>query len=191
MLLLRAADHRLTRWKNGMGETREVIALPDPENPAGFLWRVSMATVAADGPFSHFPGIDRSIAVMQGHGMRLDVDGAQVELPNRGAPFSFAGEANVSSILIDGPTVDLNAMSLRSSWSHKMTRLDAAPTVEVIGRAAVSVLVFKGPATLNIGSGDQQVEQFDALASVAPGDGITVTGAPAIDAFLIEFDQLR
>jgi environmental stress-induced protein Ves len=191
MRLLRAADHRLTRWKNGMGETREVIALPDPENPAGFLWRVSMATVAADGPFSHFPGIDRSIAVMQGQGMRLDVDGLQLDVLNGGAPYSFAGEANVSSILIDGPTVDLNAMSLRSSWSHKMTRLDAAPTVEVIGRTAVSVLVFNGPATLNIGSGDQQVEQFDALASVAPGDGITVTGAPAIDAFLIEFDQLR
>lgn len=190
MLLLRAADHRLTRWKNGMGETREVIALPDPENPAGFLWRVSMATVAADGPFSHFPGIDRSIAVMQGQGMRLDVDGLQVDVLNGCAPYSFAGEANVSSILIDGPTVDLNAMSLRSSWSHKMTRLDANAT-HVRGEAEMSVLVFNGPADAAFGGVQHKLQPLDVIAGIQSGDRVTTTGALMIDAFLIEFDQLR
>lgn len=173
-----------------MGETREVIALADPDNPAGFLWRVSMATVAADGPFSHFPGIDRTIAVMQGQGMRLIVDGEKADILNCGAPFSFAGEADVQSVLIGGPAIDLNAMSLRSGWSHKMTRLGGR-TIEITGKATVSVLVFNGPATLNIGVDDQQVEQFDALADIQPGDRIEITGAPEIDAFLIEFGQLR
>ncbi len=44
--------------------------------PAGaaldeFLWRVSIADVERDGPFSRFPGIDRTIVLLEGAGMRL------------------------------------------------------------------------------------------------------------------------
>ncbi len=36
-----------------------------------FIWRVSVADVASDGPFSRFPGIDRTIMLLEGAGMRL------------------------------------------------------------------------------------------------------------------------
>lgn len=191
MKLLRAADHRLTRWKNGLGETREVAAATDPNDPAGFLWRVSMATVAADGPFSHFPGIDRTIAVMQGDGMRLTVDGADVMLSHGGKPFSFAGEATVTSFLTGGTTIDLNAMSLRSGLTHRMTRLDMASGATVTAKADVSVLVFNSAANVSFAGQSAQVERFDAIAGIASGGQITIDGGPALDAFLIEFDQLR
>ena len=75
MRIIRAEEHRVVPWKNGGGITREVLVEPDPADPAQFLWRISIATVAAPGPFSLFPGVDRSIAVLEGAGLRLDVDG--------------------------------------------------------------------------------------------------------------------
>ena len=61
--LLRNSDHRRMPWKNGGGETVEVIVHPEGASLSDFGWRVSMATVASDGPFSVFPGIDRTLAV--------------------------------------------------------------------------------------------------------------------------------
>lgn len=42
----------VTPWKNGGGETREIVSVPSPDAP--FLWRASIATLQSDGPFSAF-----------------------------------------------------------------------------------------------------------------------------------------
>jgi hypothetical protein len=53
--LLLAEDYHLVPWKNGGGVTREVAACyPQGGDGQDFLWRVSIATVAGNGPFSHF-----------------------------------------------------------------------------------------------------------------------------------------
>jgi hypothetical protein len=53
-------------WKNGGGTTRELLAWPRP--PAGGC-ELSVAEVAADGPFSRFEGVQRWFAVLQGAGV--------------------------------------------------------------------------------------------------------------------------
>ena len=73
--LLPNADHRRMPWKNGGGETVEVIVHPEGASLSDFGWRVSMASVASDGPFSVFPGIDRTLAVLSGDGMALSIEG--------------------------------------------------------------------------------------------------------------------
>ncbi|OJT17017.1 hypothetical protein BO221_47220 [Archangium sp. Cb G35] len=55
-------------WKNGGGVTRELWKLPHPFDPARFLARVSIATVGASGPFSVFPGVDRTLMILEGAG---------------------------------------------------------------------------------------------------------------------------
>lgn len=65
----------ITPWKNGAGATREIIAVPSTDAP--FLWRASIATLQADGPFSPFPGVDRVITLLAGQPLRLcgeDID---------------------------------------------------------------------------------------------------------------------
>ncbi|MBM7325185.1 HutD family protein, partial [Agrobacterium sp. S2] len=47
-------------WKNGGGVTTEIIVHPAKASMADFDWRISMANVAQDGPFSIFPGVDRT-----------------------------------------------------------------------------------------------------------------------------------
>ena len=71
LTVLRAADHRTMPWKNGGGSTTEIAAAPDGAGIDAFDWRVSMAVVAADGPFSEFPGIDRTLSILDGSGLIL------------------------------------------------------------------------------------------------------------------------
>lgn len=95
------------RWRNGGGLTRELLA-----RPAGGGWRVrvSVADIAADGPFSSFPGVERWFVVLDGAGVELAI-GARVHRLRRGdAPLHFAGSASASCRLLDGPTRDLNLM---------------------------------------------------------------------------------
>ena len=94
-------------WRNGGGETRELLA-----HPAGDAWRVrvSVADVVADGPFSTFPDVARWFAVIEGAGVVLSVDGVEHRCTRASEPLAFAGDAETRSRLIDGPTRDLNLM---------------------------------------------------------------------------------
>lgn len=95
-------------WKNGGGVTHELLR--EPESGA-FSLRVSVADVATDGPFSRFPGIDRSITLIDGHGFRLTRDdGVAVQIDGVGVPFSFHGEDGWTATLVDGPVRDFNVM---------------------------------------------------------------------------------
>ena len=53
-------------WKNGGGTTIEIAVSPHGAGLDDFDWRVSMAHVASHGPFSLFPNIDRTLAVLSG-----------------------------------------------------------------------------------------------------------------------------
>ncbi len=71
--LLTPANCRRVPWKNGLGTTTEIAV--EALTTERFLWRVSIADVAAPGPFSTFTGYDRLIAVIEGVGMTLSVNG--------------------------------------------------------------------------------------------------------------------
>lgn len=95
------------RWRNGGGVTRELLAWPRAE---AWRLRVSVADVAADGPFSAFPGVERWFAVLDGKGVELTVGGTAHRLTAEGPPLRFGGEAPADCRLLDGPTRDLNLM---------------------------------------------------------------------------------
>ncbi len=111
--VMRCAEHRRMRWANGGGWTTEVVAWPDPE---AWVWRLSLADVATDGPFSRFPGIDRTIALIGGAGFALTIDGRPEHVIDRPLrPFHFDGGAVTSCRLLDGPVQDLNLMVRRGA----------------------------------------------------------------------------
>ena len=70
-----------------------------------------MADISADGPFSSFPGIERWFAVITGHGVILDLDGAPRQLGVGDPPVNFDGAAAPGCRLVAGPTRDLNLMA--------------------------------------------------------------------------------
>lgn len=89
--ILRAADRTATVWKNGGGVTREIAVWPEGAGMDDFGWRVSLAEVAADGPFSAFPGIGRTLTLAEGAGMDLTVGGVRRLVDERFAPQDFPG----------------------------------------------------------------------------------------------------
>jgi uncharacterized protein len=102
-------------WKNGGGLTREIAVMPPGAGLADFTWRVSIAEIAQDGPFSAFPGIDRQILLLSGAGVRLRSEIGKIDhlLNEPLVPFAFAGEAAITASLLDGPSQDLNVMTRR------------------------------------------------------------------------------
>jgi environmental stress-induced protein Ves len=112
--IIRLHDCPLQPWKNGLGGTREIAVQPSSASIDDFIWRVSVAEVSRDAPFSSFPGIDRQIVLLDGAGLRMTLDDALVhDLTTPFMPFAFAGEARVMATLVDGPTRDFNLMLRR------------------------------------------------------------------------------
>jgi environmental stress-induced protein Ves len=110
MRVIRPPEYRIVPWKNGGGVTTEIFASP----PAGnFDWRVSIATVKEDGPFSIFIGYERHIMTLAGEGMRLEVEGRGRFDLEPFKPFSFSGDLRVSGSLLNGPVLDFNLMVRR------------------------------------------------------------------------------
>ena len=94
-------------WRNGLGQTRELLAWPRLDD---WQLRVSVATVEADGPFSAYPGVERWFAVMEGQGVALTIDGAVHRMTAHSLPLRFDGGAAVAGCLLGGATRDLNLM---------------------------------------------------------------------------------
>ncbi|WP_054149330.1 HutD family protein [Rhizobium sp. AAP116] len=159
-------EHLKMPWKNGLGITREVISRPASDGAGGFDWRISLATVGTSGPFSVFAGIDRTIAVLEGDGMQLTVDGRQQQPLLVGSPpFAFSGDAEVQADCLGGETLDLNVMSRRGFFVHRMTKIDvsAAQTLSVSGDTVA--IVFRGDALVAIDSMGSEVGLGDIMIS--------------------------
>jgi uncharacterized protein len=110
-------------WKNGAGVTREIAVGPQGAGAGDFDWRLSLAEVERDAPFSAFPGIDRSIVLLRGAGMRLRSNGDELNhrLDQAFVPFRFSGETPLSATLLDGPSSDFNVMTRRGAWTADVT----------------------------------------------------------------------
>jgi hypothetical protein len=100
-------------WKNGGGVTTEIAAHPPGAGLDAVDWRLSLAEVAVDGPFSRFPGIDRTLVLLDGAGVRLESDGHVVELRVPYEPYGFSGDLEVHCRLLAGPVRDFNLMLRR------------------------------------------------------------------------------
>ena len=149
MRIIRAHDCRTTLWKNGGGSTTEIAVAPEGASLETFDWRISMARVACDGPFSEFSGIDRSLAVVEGRGMLLTVGSNPAVMLSRGAdPVSFAGDTPTSARLTDGEIIDLNVMTRRGSFSHHLRRISDPTSHDFADDDIAIVVSFNGSTTM-------------------------------------------
>ncbi|AKU96967.1 hypothetical protein AKJ09_03631 [Labilithrix luteola] len=125
MRRLRSTDYRRMPWKNGGGTTTEIAIEPKEAGLAGerFLWRVSIADVASDGPFSRFEGYDRHIMLLEGAGMTLDAGAHGRFTLAPLVPQTFSGDWDVTGTLTAGAVRDFNLM---------VDRARASSTLEVV-----------------------------------------------------------
>lgn len=130
-------------WRNGGGITHELLAWP---GAGDWRVRVSVATIAADGPFSAFPGVQRWFAVLEGAGVRLQHAQGERRCSLGDEPWPFDGADAPGCTLIDGPTRDLNLMLrgtgalrrgtvLTGAWPWRAAYTPEAVTLHVGGTA--------------------------------------------------------
>jgi environmental stress-induced protein Ves len=181
MRLLRAADRAVSPWKNGGGQTAQVACSPEDAGLDDFQWRVSLATVAASGPFSAFPGIDRTFLVLSGDGLRLTLGGdAPLDLDTQSAPLAFAGERDVQADLLGGPTTDLNLMVRRGAVTGTVERIEITASLRLAPEATALLLVTVGSVSATSQGATETLAALDAIL-IGPGEDISVgsEGDPA------------
>ncbi|MGB8814929.1 MAG: HutD family protein [Paracoccaceae bacterium] len=106
---LTPADYRTMPWANGRGQTVEMLRVDGSD---GLLWRLSMASVVEDGPFSIFPGIERNLTVISGPG--FDLVGTVSLRCERLVPVAFAGDVPIAAANVVGACDDFNVMTARA-----------------------------------------------------------------------------
>jgi len=172
--ILRSSDYQRMPWKNGGGTTTEIWKAASPAGE--MLWRLSIADVASDGPFSEFPGIDRWIMVISGKGMELTIEGMGARRLDRPfEPLFFSGDAKTDCRLIDGPIRDFNFMVARSfgKGTLQVLRLTAGMAAP-LGENTAAVHVFVG--SVEIETNDiQELAVGDTWMAYQPGK-VKVTG---------------
>ncbi|MEP6826889.1 MAG: HutD family protein [Aestuariivirga sp.] len=139
--IVRKANFTTSKWKNGGGITHE-IARSDAD--VVFGWRLSVAEVASDGPFSLFPGHQRILTVVEGKGMRLVSANAAYHVGHL-VPIRFSGDEHIVGKLIDGPCRDFNLIYDPKRFSAEVTvlqgpqKLSACFAVYLVSGSAVSM----------------------------------------------------
>ncbi|WEX76850.1 HutD family protein [Sinorhizobium numidicum] len=187
MKILRSNDYRRMPWKNGGGETVEIAVSPDRAPLSDFDWRISMATVASDGHFSSFPGIDRTLSILEGAGMTLSIEGRPPKLLTvADAPLSFPADIPTSARLSDGPVTDLNVMTRRQRLKHRVRRLRLEGSQSVVSSARELVLFcHRGSVVLTTEGVSATLHAFDTAVLVHPST-INLSAEIASEVFLIE-----
>uniref|UniRef100_A0AAU2JKH9 HutD family protein n=1 Tax=Streptomyces sp. NBC_00049 TaxID=2903617 RepID=A0AAU2JKH9_9ACTN len=178
--VLRAADRVATAWKNGGGVTREIAARPEDAGTGEFGWRVSLAEVAAGGPFSAFPGIDRTLTLAEGAGMDLTVAGVHRLVDERYAPQDFAGDEPTDCELLDGPVVNFNVMYRRDAVSAETAVVRGRLTLTAARGETLLLVALDGSAALETGQGPAvALDRYDAVLAEGPFSGLVRTSGRA------------
>ena len=163
MRVVRESSITSTPWKNGGGVTREIAIFPPGSTLDSFAWRMSMATVSTDGAFSAFPGVDRRLYVLEGHGLILSSPSERRQV-HAGKRVDFPGEERIFGELLKGPITDLNIMSRRSEVSAEVGELIIHEHTQLVTEGTASA-VFVRDGTITVRSGDEEVlaDKFDTI----------------------------
>jgi environmental stress-induced protein Ves len=167
--IIPANEYRRERWRNQQGWTREIYKSPDGDD---WNWRLSIAEIERDSAFSSFPGVDRELVLLSGHGVRLRFDDGEIhELLPPHDKLRFEGERGVVGELVDGPTHDINLM-----W--RRDRVDA----ELWHRPLVGPMVIFADAgatwAVHLVAGRARFADDSGLPAMEAGDTAILQAGP-------------
>ncbi|MFF1690096.1 MULTISPECIES: HutD family protein [unclassified Streptomyces] len=175
--LLPAAERAAAPWKNGGGVTRNIAASPPDAGTDDFVWRVSLADVEGDGPFSAFPDADRTLTMVEGAGMELTVGDDPRTVDERYAPQDFRGDVPTDCRLIDGPVVNFNVMWRRGAGTPPSVAV-VRGRLTISGKALVVALDDEGA---NVAG--HELARYDAALMTSTTTTLHATGRTAVVTF--------
>lgn len=166
MKLIRAEELRQGRWRNGLGISWDVATCPQDETEFG--WRLAIARIDGDVPFSHYANVDRIFTLIDGVGLDLIFeDGRNLAVDRLFEPHAYACDVATLCRLRDGPCRALNLFVRRDAWKA---------AVEIrSGRVAVS---HHGPILVHALDGSVSINAI----RLSKGDTLQADGALELNA---------
>ncbi|GAA1499129.1 HutD/Ves family protein [Paeniglutamicibacter kerguelensis] len=170
-------------WRNGGGVTRQIVsgklgvlgtleAVPGD----GWDWRLSIADVESEGPFSAFAGMTRILTVIEGEGLAINIDGVEQRL-GRYEPLQFDGGAATSSTLPAGPIRDFNLITRSGTVNGQIDIEELSPEHPRKLFAGQLGVLLQGRARLLAGeSKHRPLERYDTVVGGGE-DAPAITGS--------------
>jgi uncharacterized protein len=194
MQIIRARDLTTGRWKNGGGETTQIAVWPPGASLDTFDWQINTALIGKDGPFSVFPGIDRTFALLNGS-LKLKF----ADLPTRvlapgSPPCSFPGDVPTTAELWGGPAQAFNVMTRRGRWGctveaqRQSFRVAALPGFAKHPRCAV--VLVDGAANVHSAATRSSLDRLDTVVVDPTTENIDVSLSPDGLAYLVMLEAV-
>jgi environmental stress-induced protein Ves len=191
--LIAANNFKRMPWKNGKGETTELIAINDPLTN-DLLCRLSIASVTQDGDFSDFSCYQRTLMMIAGNGITLSHQTPAAQTPTQ-IPAqaltrqyqycSFDGGWKTKAKLIDGSITDFNVIFNPQRISAKVFVIKEGESNDLKNQAnelflyahkepsTCSLLNGKVPKKIEIPKGDLlHISNSDAANVTVSGEGL-------------------
>jgi uncharacterized protein len=184
--ILRSVDYVARPWKNGGGTTRDIAVSPPAASLDSFDWRLSLAQVDRDGPFSRFDNVDRTLVLLSG-AMALHENDRRIDLV-RNEPFAFEGERAIEATVAGGSTLDFNVMTRRGRASHTARCESFSKRANIETRNASTVVLFALERGLIVDG--EQLDVHDTAIITAQRISVT-TAAGAVAALIIEIVDIH
>ena len=160
-------------WANGRGTSYEIVS--DRNESGEWAWRLAMAPVNEDGPFSRIECVNRSLAVVDGAGMQLSVDRKKLQcLPMQ--VVRFRGDAITEATLLEGPIMDINLMVRRKEADGEMAIVSDSGVLD----GASIVVAVGGSAQVKCGDSTIDLERYDSLVECDAETVLLVSGTVCV-----------
>ncbi len=191
MRVLKADEYHRMPWRNGRGETAQVAIGPAGATLNDFDWRVSMARIDGDGPFSIFPHTDRTLTVLRGDGLNLSIaEREPIQLTRDSVPLAFPGDVAANATLLGGAVTDLNVMTQRAQLKHSMRRLSIVGRVELTVEAPLALLVCAHAAVwVEVDAQTARLETLDTLLLEEAQAAVRISSDILALVYLIEIQR--
>lgn len=177
--------YRRMLWKNGLGVTTEIAR--SPETGDSFDWRISIADVVSDGPFSTFDGMDRIILTIEGEGMILTHPERDQTVTLGGfEPYAFRGEWVTTCRLRGGPIRDFNVMTRRETTGAEVEILNLSSMKTVAVESATAMLYCaSGSCRVEAGGLELEIDGDEAIRIDEADDADSLAIVPEKKAVLV------
>jgi environmental stress-induced protein Ves len=163
--VIRNEDLVRVPWKNGGGTTAEVAAFPEGSGFETFGWRISMADV-----------IDRTLIVVEGEGIELDVEGIAYRLDTASPRLSFSGDDLTAGRLLSGPIRDLNVMTRRGQFRHGTRFVESGVALLAEETQVAFLIALDSPFDVTLDSTIYSLQVLDTLMLNPTQDLILISG---------------
>jgi len=197
--ILRSSDYPTRPWKNGGGTTRDIVVSPPGASLDDFDWRLSLAQVDRDGPFSRFDNVDRTLVLLSG---AMTLHEQESHVPRdfsgqrslrlrsplvihlvRGEPVTFEGERAIEATLAGGSTLDLNVMTRRDRARHTVRRENFGERADVASTRGSTIVLFALESGLTV---DGELLDVHDTAVITAQRSVVSASAGTATALIVE-----